>query len=84
MSTKYVYFFGGKSAEGSSKMRDLLGGKGANLAEMCLIGLPVPGADAYRIMVEEVSSDLTGGPGWVLPVEQSLQTAVVLDRIRAA
>jgi pyruvate, orthophosphate dikinase len=39
---KYVYFFGGKSAEGSGKMKDLLGGKGANLAEMCLIGLPVP------------------------------------------
>src|SRR3954471_24628221 len=42
MSTKYVYYFGGKSAEGKSSMRDLLGGKGANLAEMCLIGLPVP------------------------------------------
>ena len=39
---KYVYFFGGKSAEGSGKMKELLGGKGANLAEMCLIGLPVP------------------------------------------
>ncbi len=39
---KYVYFFGGKTAEGSGKMKELLGGKGANLAEMCLIGLPVP------------------------------------------
>jgi pyruvate,orthophosphate dikinase len=39
---KYVYFFGGKSAEGNGKMKELLGGKGANLAEMCLIGLPVP------------------------------------------
>src|SRR5437879_8739214 len=39
---KYVYFFGGKSADGNGKMKDLLGGKGANLAEMCLIGLPVP------------------------------------------
>src|SRR5882762_5560457 len=39
---KYVFFFGGKSAEGSGKMKELLGGKGANLAEMCLIGLPVP------------------------------------------
>src|SRR5256885_209993 len=42
MSNKYVYFFGGKSAEGNGKMKELLGGKGANLAEMCLIGLPVP------------------------------------------
>src|SRR5882724_8275656 len=39
---KYVYFFGGKSADGNGKMKELLGGKGANLAEMCLIGLPVP------------------------------------------
>src|SRR5882724_2522449 len=39
---KYVYFFGGKSADGNGKMKDLLGGKGANLPEMCLIGLPVP------------------------------------------
>jgi pyruvate,orthophosphate dikinase len=39
---KYVYFFGGKTAEGNGKMKELLGGKGANLAEMCRIGLPVP------------------------------------------
>ena len=42
MAPKYVYFFGGGSAEGNGKMKDSLGGKGANLAEMCLIGLPVP------------------------------------------
>lgn len=40
--TKYVYTFGGKSAEGKADMKNLLGGKGANLAEMCLLGLPVP------------------------------------------
>src|SRR5438105_2739733 len=39
---KYVYFFGGKTADGNGKMKELLGGKGANLAEMTLIGLPVP------------------------------------------
>ncbi|ADN01429.1 pyruvate, phosphate dikinase [Spirochaeta thermophila] len=42
MSPKYVYFFGQGKAEGSAKMRDLLGGKGANLAEMTSIGIPVP------------------------------------------
>jgi len=42
MSNKHVYFFGGKSADGDGKMKSLLGGKGANLAEMCLIGIPVP------------------------------------------
>ena len=40
--TKYVYFFGNGKAEGTSSMKDLLGGKGANLAEMTNIGLPVP------------------------------------------
>jgi pyruvate,orthophosphate dikinase len=40
--SKYVYFFGGKTADGDGKMKELLGGKGANLAEMCRIGLPVP------------------------------------------
>jgi pyruvate,orthophosphate dikinase len=39
---KYVYFFGGSTAEGDGKQKNLLGGKGANLAEMCLIKLPVP------------------------------------------
>ena len=38
---KYVYTFGGKTAEGKADMKNLLGGKGANLAEMCLLGLPV-------------------------------------------
>src|SRR5260221_4503112 len=39
---KYVYFFGGGKAEGRTDMKNLLGGKGANLAEMTNIGLPVP------------------------------------------
>ena len=42
MSTKHVYSFGGRSADGDGKMKELLGGKGANLAEMCKIGIPVP------------------------------------------
>ncbi len=40
--SKKVYFFGGKKADGDAGMRDLLGGKGANLAEMVNIGVPVP------------------------------------------
>src|SRR5437667_904296 len=39
---KFVYFFGSGKAEGRADMKNLLGGKGANLAEMTLIGLPVP------------------------------------------
>jgi pyruvate,orthophosphate dikinase len=41
-TTKWVYRFGGGKAEGRAKMRNLLGGKGAGLAEMAQLGLPVP------------------------------------------
>lgn len=40
--SKWVYSFGNGAAEGTAEMRNLLGGKGANLAEMCNLGLPVP------------------------------------------
>jgi pyruvate, orthophosphate dikinase len=39
---KMVYFFGGEKADGKGSMKELLGGKGANLAEMCTLGIPVP------------------------------------------
>jgi len=39
---KYVYFFGGEKAEGGEQLRNLLGGKGAGLAEMVNLGIPVP------------------------------------------
>ncbi len=39
---KHVYFFGGKKTEGRADMREVLGGKGSNLAEMCNLGMPVP------------------------------------------
>src|SRR5436853_7245856 len=39
--TKYAYFFGGRHAEGSSLMRNLLGGRGCELAEMPNLGIPV-------------------------------------------
>ena len=42
MNEKRVYTFGNGQAEGNAKMREVLGGKGANLAEMNLIGVPVP------------------------------------------
>ncbi len=42
MNNKYVYTFGNGKAEGKTEMKNLLGGKGANLAEMNLIGVPVP------------------------------------------
>lgn len=42
MANKMVYFFGGGKGEGDAKMKNLLGGKGANLAEMAKLGVPVP------------------------------------------
>jgi pyruvate,orthophosphate dikinase len=42
MSGKYVYAFGGGKADGKAEMKELLGGKGANLAEMANLGIPVP------------------------------------------
>jgi len=42
MAEKRVYFFGGGKAEGNATMKELLGGKGANLAEMTNLGVPVP------------------------------------------
>ncbi|HEX9492347.1 MAG TPA: PEP/pyruvate-binding domain-containing protein, partial [Thermoanaerobaculia bacterium] len=42
MAQKYVYYFGEGHAEGNARMKDILGGKGAGLAEMTNIGVPVP------------------------------------------
>ena len=42
MAKKHIYFFGAGKAEGNAKMKNILGGKGANLAEMSNIGVPVP------------------------------------------
>src|SRR6185295_12656296 len=42
VKTRWVYAFGGGGADGDASMKDLLGGKGANLAEMSALGLPVP------------------------------------------
>ena len=51
MDKKRVYTFGNGQAEGKADMRNLLGGKGANLAEMNLIGVPVP--PGFTITTEE-------------------------------
>ena len=46
--------------------------------------VPVPGVNAYVVMVEEFSSVLSRGPGWVLPLAESRETAAVLDAARAS
>jgi pyruvate,orthophosphate dikinase len=54
---KYVYFFGGGSAEGKAEMKETLGGKGANLAEMTNLGIPVPPGFTISTDVCEVYYD---------------------------
>ena len=56
---KHVYYFGGKTADGNGKMKELLGGKGANLAEMCTIGIPVPAG--FTITTEVCADYYTSG-----------------------
>jgi pyruvate,orthophosphate dikinase len=56
---KRVYFFGGGQSEGSKEMKNLLGGKGANLAEMANIGLPVP--PGFTITTDVCTEFYTGG-----------------------
>ena len=55
MSHKYVYLF----SEGNGSMRELLGGKGANLAEMTVLGMPVP--QGFTVSTEACTRDYEDG-----------------------
>src|SRR5271157_4120882 len=57
-SVKYVYSFGGGKADGNGKMKDVLGGKGAGLAEMTNAGLPVP--PGFTIQTEACRESMRG------------------------
>ena len=63
-NVKRVYSFGNKKAEGNGKMKELLGGKGANLAEMNLIGIPVPAG--FTITTEVCTEFYTHGKEGVI------------------
>jgi len=77
--TKWVYGFGGGSADGDTSMKNLLGGKGANLAEMASLGLPVPPGftlttevcTAYYDNDETYPEDLSGQVETALKVLES-------------
>ncbi len=62
--SKYIYEFGGDTTDGHQELKELLGGKGANLAEMCKIGLPVP--PGFTISTEACSHYYTLGKQEVL------------------
>jgi len=72
---KYVYFFGGGSAEGNGKMKDVLGGKGAGLAEMTNAGLPVP--PGFTIQTESCREYMKG----VVSPEMNKQMEASLARL---
>src|ERR1700722_1745992 len=66
-STKDVYSFGGGTADGNGKMKDVLGGKGAGLAEMTLAGLPVP--PGFTIQTEACREYMRGAVSPKIDVE---------------
>ena len=74
-NVKRVYTFGNKQAEGNGKMRELLGGKGANLAEMNLIGIPVP--PGFTITTEVCAEYYTlGKEGVVKLIKPEVEAAM--------
>ncbi len=78
--TKYFYSFGNGTAEGNGQMKDQLGGKGANLAEMSLLGLPVP--PGFTITTEACRQFYKNN--LKLPKEFDLETKKYLEKIEAA
>ncbi len=71
---KYVYTFGGGKAEGDASMRELLGGKGANLAEMCRLGIPVPAG--FTITTECCTDYFAGGSRFPAALRQQVAEAL--------
>jgi pyruvate,orthophosphate dikinase len=67
---KYVYFFGNGKAEGDRAQRLLLGGKGANLAEMTNLGIPVP--PGFTITTETCREFYSIGEKWPSGLEQQI------------
>ena len=75
---KRVYRFGGKTAEGDGKMRELLGGKGANLAEMNLLGMPVPAG--FTITTECCTEYYRLGGGYTPELKAEVAAAEKRDK----
>jgi len=79
MSTKHVFSFGNGAAEGDATMRELLGGKGANLAEMSRLGLPVP--PGFTITTQACNAYLSSGETYPEGMwEQVLQAVAGLEK----
>jgi len=74
MMKKYVYTFGGGKAEGNAKMKGLLGGKGANLAEMANLGIPVP--PGFTIITEVCSYFYSHGETYPEDLKSQVEEAL--------
>jgi pyruvate,orthophosphate dikinase len=74
--TKWVYSFGGGKAEGRAEMRDLLGGKGAGLAEMSNLGLPVP--PGFTITTEVCTYFYANGKSYPKDLTQQVSAALAV------
>jgi pyruvate,orthophosphate dikinase len=74
MADKHVYYFGGEEAEGNAGMRNLLGGKGANLAEMASTGIPVPAG--FTISTEVCVSFYENGGKYPDGLEANVASAI--------
>jgi pyruvate, orthophosphate dikinase len=72
--TKWVYSFGDGAADGTAEMRDLLGGKGANLAEMSNLGLPVP--SGFTITTEVCTAYLEQNETYPDTVDEQVEDAI--------
>lgn len=68
---KWVYFFGGPNSEGDATMRNLLGGKGANLAEMAKLGIPVP--PGFTITTEACVEYYENNKQWPAGLEEQVK-----------
>ena len=80
MAEKYVYYFGPNGTEGDASMKNTLGGKGANLAEMAKLGLPVPAG--FTITTEYCTVYLHEGKKFTQVVKD--QVAAALKRVETA
>ncbi|MEC8664332.1 MAG: pyruvate, phosphate dikinase [Pseudomonadota bacterium] len=81
--TKWVYSFGGENTEGRAEMRELLGGKGANLAEMSSIGLPVP--PGFTITTEVCTHFYANGQEYPTELAQQVNDALAgIEKVMGA
>ena len=77
--TKWVYAFGDGKAEGEAGMKNLLGGKGANLAEMSNLGLPVP--PGFSITTEVCTYYYANKETYPAELKEQVATALRQDRL---